>query len=202
MSSEHEPTETEFPLNDGEGVHEPDLSAEDGGGRQAASAEPASGEPSGEQPTGEQPSAQESQAVAELRDRWQRAMAELDNLRKRHARELERERSAERARTAAALLPLIDHLELALEHAGADESSVIEGVKAVRDEAVGTFEKLGFPRYAETGVPFDPTRHEAVGTVEDDGSGPGVVHEVVRPGYGDGVNQLRPAAVTVTAPRE
>lgn len=186
MSSEHEPTETEFPLNEGDAAHEQGVPAEDDSGKQ----QDALADPEAEE---------QSQAVEELRERWQRALADLDNLRKRHARELERERSVERARTAAALLPLIDHLELALEHAEAGESSVIEGVRAVLDEAVSTFEKLGFPRHDETGVPFDPTRHEAVGTVEDDGAGPGVVREVLRPGYGDGVNQLRPAAVTVTA---
>ncbi|MEU2720196.1 nucleotide exchange factor GrpE [Streptomyces smyrnaeus] len=187
MSSEHEPMEMEFPLNEGDAAHEPGVPTEGDSGKQQA-------------PVAE--SEEQSQAVEELRERWQRALADLDNLRKRHGRELERERFVERARTAAALLPLIDHLELALEHAEAGESSVIEGVRAVRDEAVSTFEKLGFPRHDETGVPFDPTRHEAVGTVEDDGVGPGVVREVVRPGYGDGVDQLRPAAVTVTARRE
>ena len=64
------------------------------------------------------------------------------------------------------------------------------------------FEKLGFTRHEETGVPFDPARHEAVNVVEDDGSGPGMVTRVLRPGYGDDGNQLRPAAVTVTAQRE
>ncbi|WP_344379870.1 nucleotide exchange factor GrpE, partial [Streptomyces rhizosphaericus] len=55
---------------------------------------------------------EQAAAVAELDDRWRRALADLENLRKRHARELERERAAERARTAAALLPVIDNLEL------------------------------------------------------------------------------------------
>ena len=59
-------------------------------------------------------------AVRELEDRWRRALADLDNLRKRHARELERERMVERSRTAAAFLPVLDNLELALSHADAD----------------------------------------------------------------------------------
>ena len=48
---------------------------------------------------------------------WRRAMADLDNLRKRHARELVRERDAERAAGRRPCCPVIDHLELALEHA-------------------------------------------------------------------------------------
>jgi molecular chaperone GrpE len=58
---------------------------------------------------------------------------------------------------------------------------------------------LGFSREDETGVPFDPARHEVVGVVDADGSGmaPGTVAAVLRPGYGGPDRQLRPAAVTV-----
>lgn len=138
-----------------------------------------------------------SEALRELEDRWRRALAEIDNLRKRHTRELERERVAERERTAAALLPIIDNLDLALAHAQADPDSIRQGVEAVRDQAVDTLARLGFPRYGEPGVPFDPSRHEVVGVVEDPDAEPGTVVEVVRPGYGDSGRQLRPVAVTV-----
>lgn len=136
-------------------------------------------------------------ALDELQDRWRRALADIDNLRKRHARELERERAEERARTAAALLPIVDNLELALAHAGSDPQAIVDGVKAVYDQAVDTLRRLGFERHAETGVPFDPTRHEVVGVAEDPDAEPGTVVQVMRPGYGDGERQLRPAAVTV-----
>ncbi|WP_431944880.1 nucleotide exchange factor GrpE [Actinacidiphila sp. bgisy167] len=136
-------------------------------------------------------------AIQELEDRWRRALADLDNLRKRHARELERERRVERSRTAAAFLPVLDNLELALTHAGADPDAIVEGVRAVRDQAVNVLELLGYPRHAETGVAFDPARHEVVGVVQDSDAPPGTVVEMLRPGYGDGEQQLRPAAVTV-----
>src|SRR4029453_8890968 len=58
--------------------------------------------------------------VAELEDRWRRAPAAPDNLRKRYARELERERAAEQARVAAQWLPVVDDLDRALAHAGGD----------------------------------------------------------------------------------
>ncbi|RSS82934.1 nucleotide exchange factor GrpE [Streptomyces sp. WAC06614] len=135
--------------------------------------------------------------LEELQDRWRRALADLDNLRKRHARELERERTAERSRTAAAFLPVLDNLELALTHAGADPGAIVEGVQAVRDQAVNVLELLGYPRHAETGTAFDPARHEVVGVVQDPDAPPGTVVDVLRPGYGDGERQLRPAAVTV-----
>ncbi|RZB19804.1 nucleotide exchange factor GrpE [Streptomyces sp. F001] len=136
-------------------------------------------------------------ALKEVEDRWRRALADLDNLRKRHARELERERAAERARTAAAFLPVIDNLELALSHADADPGAIVEGVRAVRDQAVSALERLGYPRHDETGVTFDPTRHEVVGVVQDADAEPGTVVQVLRPGYGDADRQLRPAAVSV-----
>ncbi|MFF9275606.1 nucleotide exchange factor GrpE [Streptomyces griseosporeus] len=167
---------------------------------------PRPGPPRGEAANGEPgpdaagPAAAEDEhttAIKELEDRWRRALADLDNLRKRHTRELERERATERSRTAAAFLPVLDNLELALTHAGADPDAIVEGVRAVRDQAVNVLQLLGYPRHAESGVAFDPARHEVVGVVQDPDAPPGTVVEVLRPGYGDGERQLRPAAVTV-----
>ncbi|SFK53567.1 molecular chaperone GrpE [Geodermatophilus ruber] len=137
--------------------------------------------------------------AAELEDRWRRALADLDNLRKRYARELGRERSAEREMVTTAFLPVLDNLDRALEHADADPRSIIEGVRSLREQALAVVSGLGFRREDEAGVPFDPTRHEVVGVVQTDGSeaAPGSVVAVVRPGYGAPGHQLRPAAVTV-----
>ncbi|MFC9647502.1 nucleotide exchange factor GrpE [Streptomyces sp. NPDC056937] len=140
--------------------------------------------------------------LAEAQDAWRRALADLDNLRKRHARELEEARETERARTAAAWLPVLDHLELALAHAHADPSSVLKGVEAVRDQAVDVLARLGYPREEESGVPFDPGRHEVVRVVDDPDTEPGTVVEVLRPGYGRDGRQLRPMAVAVSQRRE
>ena len=103
--------------------------------------------------------------VAELQARLRRALADLDNLRKRYERELARERAAARAQAAAEWLPVVDNLDRALLHADDDPAGVVEGVRAVRDQAVAVLARLGFPRYEETGEPFDPVRHEAVGVV-------------------------------------
>lgn len=135
--------------------------------------------------------------IAELEDLWRRCVAEQDNLRKRHARELAQARAAERARVAALLLPVIDDLERALAHAGADADAIVEGVRSVRNQAVRLLAQLGFPRRDEVGVPFDPAQHEAVRTVSGSGLPAGTVAEVVQPGYGDEDHQLRPALVVV-----
>jgi molecular chaperone GrpE len=137
--------------------------------------------------------------VAELEDRWRRAAAELDNLRKRVARDAERQRWEERGRVAAAWLPVVDNLDLALAHAAADPGSIVQGVRAVREQALALLAGLGYPRRDDLGEVFDPTRHEAVSTRADSQAAPGTVVDVLRPGYGDGDRQLRPAAVVVAA---
>jgi molecular chaperone GrpE len=152
--------------------------------------------------TPEAPEAPAAEAeLAELEERWRRALADLDNLRKRYAREVAREREAERARVAAAWLPVLDNLERALEHAAGDQGALVEGLRSVRDQAVAVLASLGYPRQDQAGVPFDPARHEAVAVVEDAEAEPGTVVRVVRPGYGQSERQLRPAAVAVAAPR-
>jgi molecular chaperone GrpE len=140
-------------------------------------------------------------AVATLEDRLRRALADLDNLRKRQGRELERLRAAEANRMAAAWLPVLDNLDLALGHADADPSTIIEGVRAVHDQALAVLASLGFSRQDRVGVPFDPARHEVVDMVDDADAEPGTVVRVLRPGYGTPERQLRPGAVTVASRR-
>ena len=140
--------------------------------------------------------------LARLEDRWRRALADLDNLRKRYARELERERQLERSKVASAWLAVVDNLERALHHSEGDADSVVAGVRAILDQAVQVLDNLGYPRDTETGVPFDPERHEVFNVTDDGGSAPGTVLEVLRPGYGKGAQQLRPAAVVVSGREE
>lgn len=135
--------------------------------------------------------------VAELEDQWRRALADFDNLRKRVARESTTQRDAERARVAAQWLPVVDNLDLALEHADDDPSKIVEGVRAVRDQALDILARLGFPQRSDVGERFDPARHEAVAVVEVPDTPAGTVVQVVRPGYGTGEHLLRPAAVVV-----
>jgi molecular chaperone GrpE len=135
--------------------------------------------------------------AVDLEDRWRRALADLDNLRKRVARDMAAQRAEERVRVAAELLPVLDNLDLALEHAESDPGGIVEGVRAVRDQAVGVLARLGFPRHDDVGVPFDPARHEAVSVIAGTDAPDGTVVQVLRPGYGDARHQLRPAAVVV-----
>jgi molecular chaperone GrpE len=126
-----------------------------------------------------------------------RALADADNLRKRMARDIERIRAEERASAARQWLPVVDNLDRALEHAGTDPKAILEGVRAVRDQAVKILADLGYPRRDDTGEKFDPARHQAVASVPANGAPPGTVVQVVQPGYGSGEHQLRPAMVVV-----
>ena len=158
-----------------------------------APASPAAGSPVGSGPGLDALQAR----IAELEDQRLRALADMDNLRKRCARDIERTRSEERARVAGDWLPVLDNLDLALAHADADPAAIIEGVRAVRDQATAVLQRLGFPRRDDLGTVFDPSRHDAIGSRAGTDAQAGTVVEVLRPAYGEGDHQLRPALVVV-----
>ncbi|WP_432837349.1 nucleotide exchange factor GrpE [Dactylosporangium sp. CA-092794] len=135
----------------------------------------------------------------EWRERWQRAAAEVENTRKRCDRLVAERTAAERQRVAAEFLPMLDHLDLALRHAGADPQAIVAGVTQVREEAQAVLRRLGFAPVGAEGEAFDPSRHEAAEAVADPAAPPGTVVRVVRPGYGGPAGLLRPAVVAVAA---
>jgi len=135
--------------------------------------------------------------IAELADQRLRALADLDNLRKRCAAQARIAEADAVARVAAQWLPVVDNLERALAHAQADPGSIIQGVRAVRDQATGVLAQLGFARRDDLGATFDPALHEAVAARPDPAAPDGSVIEVVQPAYGDNERQLRPAQVVV-----
>jgi molecular chaperone GrpE len=135
--------------------------------------------------------------VAELTDQRLRALAELDNARKRYDRDLGNAREQERMQVTREWLPIVDNLERALAHSGASPESIIEGVGAVTEQAIRLIKQLGFPRQDDLGEPFDPSRHDAAGSRADADAPPDTVVEVMRPAYGTGDHQLRPALVIV-----
>ena len=135
--------------------------------------------------------------LAEAEDQKLRALADLANLRKRCAAQVDRAEADARIQVARQWLPVVDNLERALEHAAADPRTIVEGIQAVRQQALGVLTGLGFPRRDDTGATFDPARHEAVAAAYDPRVPPGTVVQVVRPGYGTPDRQLRPAQVVV-----
>jgi molecular chaperone GrpE len=135
--------------------------------------------------------------VSEAEDSRLRALADLDNFRKRCTAQVERAAADARSAVASEWLPVVDNLDRALEHSQADADVIIEGVRSVRDQALGILASLGFPRRDDVGATFDPARHDAVAVHSEPGATEGTVIHVVRPGYGNGDHQLRPAQVVV-----
>lgn len=141
--------------------------------------------------------------AAEHYDRFLRAKADIENILKRHQREL-----AERARydgesLARDILPAVDDLERALEHAAEDRgSSVSGGVELVLKGLLAALKRHGVERIDALGNPFDPAEHEAVTMVETGDATPSTVMAVFRAGYRMRDRLLRAAMVSVSKPPE
>ena len=181
---------------DGGAGRGPQAAAPAAGSRDAAAAETTRPEGAGAADT----IADQAARIAELKEARLRALADLDNMRKRCTAQIRRAEEEARAAVARQWLPVIDSLDLALAHATASPATIVDGVEAVREQALGVLAGLGFPRRDDRGARFDPTRHEAVATRPDPGTEADRVAEVVRPGYGEGDHQLRPAQVVVARP--
>lgn len=155
-------------------------------------------------PATAEPDRSQSGVVELLEDRWRRAVAELDNTRKRYERQLAEQTRAERVKTAAVFLPVLDNLELALRHADADPAAIVSGVVAVHAQTVNALSGLGLRRVDPVGEPFDPARHEAARVVPaGENTAAGTVVEVLRPGFADADGTVvRPAVVTVAQQQE
>lgn len=137
-------------------------------------------------------------------DKYLRAMADLDNYRKRTAKEyLEKEGDANR-NLVAKVLPVLDNLDRALtsskELCERDESfrSFYLGVQMIDQQIHKILEAEGLSILKSEGQPFDPTKHEAVLTVESREHQPGIVLNEVEKGFLFREKILRPARVTVS----
>src|SRR6266436_3874839 len=140
-------------------------------------------------------------AEERARNNWEqylRAVAELDNVRKRAQRDIEAANRYGLEKFASELLPVKDSLELAVQNAArADASSLREGQEATLQLLARALEKLGVSMIDPLGEPFDPERHEAMMTRESGTAEPNSVLEVVQPGYELNGRLLRPARVVV-----
>src|SRR5580704_1598986 len=84
--------------------------------------------------------------IAELENLRLRALADLDNVRKRCAVQVSRAEADTRAAVAREWLPVVDNLDRALAHSTADPASIIDGIRAVRAQALEVLARLDFPR--------------------------------------------------------
>jgi molecular chaperone GrpE len=134
----------------------------------------------------------------EQRDRCLRVAAELDNLRKRSARDVEAARKFGAERLAQAILPVRDSLEAGLAAAEkAGEGALLDGQRATLRLLDEAFNACGIREIAPYGQPFDPNKHEALGLLVAADVPPNTVIEVVQKGYEINERLLRAAKVLV-----
>ena len=132
----------------------------------------------------------------ELRGVAQRLQADFENYRKRMLREQTDTVARANEALVEQLLPVLDSLEPALGQLDETDDKVRKGIELVFTELVNVLEKAGLERIDATGVPFDPTVHEAV-MQEGDADGDPVVSGTIRTGYRFKGRVLRPAMVKV-----
>jgi molecular chaperone GrpE len=127
----------------------------------------------------------------------QRTRAELENYRKRAAREAAQAGERSKANLVRELLPVLDNLERAIASAGEGEQHLADGVRMVHAQLVAALEREGIQSFDPVGDKFDPESHEALSTREEGESG--LVLDVVEKGYKLNGSVLRPARVVVSA---
>lgn len=138
--------------------------------------------------------------LAEAKERHLRALADVDNAKKRFARDKE-----EFARFAAetlvrALLPIVDSLDQALVAVDkqADPQAIIKGIHLIYRQLLGVLDREGVKRIPTVGEPFDPHRHEAIAQVNaGDGVADETITDEVQVGYTMHGKVIRPAMVKV-----
>jgi molecular chaperone GrpE len=144
--------------------------------------------------------------VAELRDKHLRALAEMENLRRRTEREVVDGRLYGIAGFARDVLGIADNMRRALdavgsemrEQADAGVKALLDGVELTERELLKTLEKHGIKKFEPLGEKFDPNLHQAMYEVPDPALPAGTVVQVVQAGYKIGERILRPAMVAVS----
>lgn len=138
--------------------------------------------------------------AAEMRDRYARLQAEWDNFRKRTASERESERVRAAEKLVTDLLPALDDIERALNHAkeSGDGSGLVEGVEAIQTKFLQILEKHKVAVVPAMGEPFDAMKHQAVGTQEDKSVPEETVVQVYQQGFQMGDRVIRPAMVVTS----
>jgi molecular chaperone GrpE len=135
--------------------------------------------------------------IAGLTDKWLRAAADLENYRKRTARDRERDLWSARAGVALALLEVLDDLERALADDKGDADAFRRGVELIRSKFLSALDSIGVSPFVSVGEPFDPEKHEALARVPATEAEDGRVAAEIRRGYRWGDRVLRHALVAV-----
>ena len=151
------------------------------------------------------PLAEAQREATEFKDKLLRTLAEMENLRKRTAREIADARTYSITGFAREVLAVADNMQRALDAVGpelresgdAKVKSLIEGVELTERELLKALEKHGVKKFSPEGQKFDPNVHQAMFEMEHPELPPGHVALVMQAGYMLGDRVLRPAMVGV-----
>ncbi len=140
--------------------------------------------------------AEQEQTIDQLR----RALADMDNRRKRAERVSDENMQYAVQSFATDLLPVMDNLQRALKHAEEtrDFEALLKGFQLLRDQMVAAFKRHHVKRIEALGLPFDPHHHEALAEVESADHPPHTVIEVNQDGYTLHDRTIRPSRVVVS----
>jgi molecular chaperone GrpE len=142
-------------------------------------------------------------ADPDYRDQYLRAMAELDNVRKRARRDVSQAEARGIAKLARELLPAIDNFGRALDAAESQPENrdhhLTDGIRLVQNELLAALARVGIEQDSPKGEPFDPHCHEAIAQQPVEGAKSGTIVEVYSQGYRYRDDVLRPAKVVVAA---
>jgi len=153
----------------------------------------------------QQEQAQQEQAASEeesWKEKYLRLQAEMENMRRRWDQRSQQQITQARDRILLDMLPLADHLDLALQHTeGVTEPAAQEflnSIEVTRRAFMDTLKGYGVEPVPAMGQLFDPNLHEAVGQIDDDNVPADHVAQVMQAGYREGERLLRPARVLVS----
>lgn len=137
--------------------------------------------------------------LAELKDKYLRALADFENGRKRLRQQSEESAKLQKESVLRDVLPIVDNLERALDAArgNTDAKTIIQGVEMVVRSLLDFLRIHGVTQVKAVGQSFDPNLHEAVDHVESDAHAPNTVVAEFHRGYQIGDRTLRPARVSV-----
>ena len=141
------------------------------------------------------------QAAADERERAIRAAAEMENLRRRVAQDVEKAHKFALEKFAGELLPVLDNLERAIELAVKEDEALkpmIEGVELTLKSMQSSVGKFGLVALDPLNQPFDPNAHQAISMIENAELAPNTVIAVMQKGYELNGRVIRPAMVMVS----
>lgn len=145
----------------------------------------------------------ENPEEASWQERYARLQAEIDSLRKRWEQRSVAETAENRRKILADMLPLADHLDLAMQHQPENDDAqvrnFVNNIEATRRAFLETLRRYGVERIDPLNEPFDPARHEALGQTLSDSVPADHVALVAQAGYAEGDRLLRPARVLVSS---